>query len=71
MAGGEPVGGHADRAVFAGAVGGGDCGGGEGDIKTLLEYSRLIYIKFIYSQYVKEYICQKHFFHTTHSIKIS
>ena len=29
MAGGKQIGGDADRAVFAGAVGGGDCGGGE------------------------------------------
>ena len=34
MAGGEQIGGNADRAVFAGAVGGGDCGGGEGVIEV-------------------------------------
>ena len=30
MAGGKSIGGDADCTVFAGAVGGGDCGGGEG-----------------------------------------
>lgn len=33
MAGGEQIGGDADSAVFAGAIGGDDCGGGEGDLK--------------------------------------
>lgn len=32
VAGGEQIGGNADCAVFIGAVGGGDCGGGEGII---------------------------------------
>ena len=35
MAGGEQIGGNADCAVFAGAVGGGDCGGGEGIVIIL------------------------------------
>ena len=34
MAGGKQIGGDADCAVFAGAVGGGDCGGGEKHIGT-------------------------------------
>lgn len=38
MASGEQIGGHADRAVFAGAVGGGDCGGGEGIMNTKNKY---------------------------------
>lgn len=29
MAGGKPAGGDADCTAFAGAVGGGDCGGGD------------------------------------------
>ena len=33
MAGGEPTGGDADCAVFSGAVGGGDCGGGKGVVR--------------------------------------
>ena len=32
MAGGEQIGRDADCAVFAGAVGGGGCGGGEGGV---------------------------------------
>lgn len=34
MAGGQQIGGDADRAVFIGAVGGGDCGGGEGVVEN-------------------------------------
>ena len=37
MAGGEPVGGDADCTVFAGAVGSGDCGGGERVVKAQLK----------------------------------
>lgn len=33
MAGGKPVGRDADCTVFIGAVGGGNCGGGEGTIR--------------------------------------
>ena len=37
MAGGEQIGGDADCAVFIGAVGGGDCGGGEGVVISHVE----------------------------------
>ena len=38
MAGGESVGEDADCAVFAGAVGGGDCGGGEGVVVKVVGF---------------------------------
>ena len=37
MAGGKQIGGDADSAVFAGAVGGGDSGGGEGIVISHIE----------------------------------
>ena len=38
MAGGKQIGGDADCTVFAGTVGGGDCGGGEGVVNMVFNF---------------------------------